>query len=416
MTCVQLLGEFLDPSLPQLPRSTAKVALIFNLKKEAPPQASPTSGINENSPTEVPASTFSDLNAISNSMVPFLPASDRVNDLYAEWDTQGTIDAVREAIEERYEVIMIEANEEAPQKILKNRPSFAFNMAEGLSGVSRESQIPALLEMFGVPYLGSDPLTLALCLDKSRAKEILTFHGIPTPRFVVIKDEEHLAGLTSGHLDRGVEIDLPAIVKPLHEGSSKGIFNSSVARTVAELEREVRIVVNTYHQPALVEELLPGREFTVGLLGNGRGVRALPIVEIKFDALPPEVNRIYSYEAKWIWDRSENPLEIFQCPAILQSDLQEKIVRVAREAYETLNCRDWARIDLRLDTRGEPCIIEINPLPGILPRPEDNSCLPKAARAAGMSYNELITTVLDIGMERCGIPVSKSRPHIAVAV
>jgi D-alanine-D-alanine ligase len=303
-----------------------------------------------------------------------------------------TIHAVRAALEERYEVVMIEADEHAFGKICKIRPFFAFNMAEGLYGASREAQIPAILEMLRIPYLGSDPLTLSVCLDKSRTKEILSYYQIPTAPFTVVRSLEMEAHVT-----------FPAIVKPLHEGSSKGIFNSSVVRDTDELEREVRTVLFTYKQPALVEEFLPGREFTVGILGNGDEIRILPIVEIMFDALPTGVNHIYSFEAKWIWDSTTRPLDIFQCPADIDAGLREEIETICKNSYRVLNCRDWSRIDVRLDAHGEPQIIEINPLPGILPRPEDNSCLPKAARAAGMSYNQLINTVVDIAMRRCGV-------------
>lgn len=341
-----------------------------------------------------------------------------------------TVNAVRVAIEQRYDVIMIEANEGACQKILENRPFFAFNMAEGLHGASRESQMPAILEMLGVPYLGSDPLTLGLCLDKSRAKEILGYHGIPTAGFMVIRDEDQLRSMNSTGSGRNggdseivsaggrhhARVRLPAVVKPLHEGSSKGIYNSSVVRSMEELGHEVRTVLETYGQPALVEEFLPGREFTVGVLGNGNDARTLPIVEIRFDALPPGVNHIYSYEAKWIWDRADEPLKIFECPARLDTLLQEKISQVCLGAYRVLNCRDWARVDIRLDRLGEPNILELNPLPGILPRPEDNSCLPKAARAAGLSYDGLINAVLDIAMKRCGIPVTKMQHQVVEVV
>ena len=427
--CVKLFGEFLDQSLPQLPRSTTRVALIYNVKAEAPSKESLTSGNDKNTPTEAPSRTISDNSPERVTAIRPVSMSNRVNDLYAEWDTMDTINAVKAAIAERYDVIMIEANEEAYQKILENRPFFAFNMAEGLNGVSRESQIPAILEMLGVPYLGSDPLTLALCLDKSRAKEILAHHGIPTAGFTVIRNEDQLGAVVSAASMRdGVSgfgfslgrrqsaLLFPVIVKPLHEGSSKGIYDSSVVRSTEEFERAVLTVIGTYGEPALVEEFLPGREFTVGILGNGSRARTLPIVEIKFDALPPDVNRIYSYEAKWIWDRAENPLQIFECPAKLESALGEKINRTCLDAYRVLNCRDWARVDIRLDARDEPHVIELNPLPGILPRPEDNSCLPKAARAAGLSYAELINTVLDIAMRRCGIPVASSQPQMAEMV
>jgi D-alanine-D-alanine ligase len=192
------------------------------------------------------------------------------------------------------------------------------------------------------------------------------------------------------------------MVKPLHEGSSKGIYNSCVVRNTEELIREVGTVHRVYSEPALVEDFLPGREFTVALLGNGSELQVLPIVEIKFDALPSGMNNIYSYEAKWIWDRSDNPLDIFECPAQLQPSLRAEIEELCRHTYEVLRCRDWARIDVRLDAQDRPHIIEVNPLPGILPNVEDNSCFPKAARAAGVTYNQLIQKVLAIALKRTG--------------
>lgn len=340
---------------------------------------------------------------MDSTNAPAVPGSEHVNDVYAEWDTMETVNAIRKAIEEVYPVLMIEANESAYGKLQKTRPDFVFNMSEGLYGVSREAQIPAMLELLRIPYLGSDPLTLAVCLDKSRAKEILSYHGIRTAAFTVIGRIEEF---------EDAKVKFPAMVKPLHEGSSKGIYNSCVVHNTEELEKEVRTVLTTYGEPALVEDFLPGREFTVAMLGNDDEVQVLPVVEIKFDALPPGVNHIYSFEAKWIWDTTDNPLDIFECPASLSPDLQQKIESICRKTYRILRCRDWARIDVRLDAKDEPCIIEINPLPGILPRPEDNSCFPKAARAAGIQYNLLVQRVLNIAMDRCGLgkaPVSTAR-------
>lgn len=313
-----------------------------------------------------------------------------------------TILAVRDAIAERYAVELVEANEDVYERLRTLRPAFVFNIAEGLHGVSREAQVPAMLEFLQIPYLGSDPLTLATCLDKARTKEVLAYNGVRTASFVVIRSIDDL---------EDARVRFPMIVKPLHEGSSKGIYNSCVARNSEELEREVRTILDVYREPALVEEFLPGREFTVALLGNGDAVRPLPIVEISFDALPAGMNPIYSYEAKWIWDRSDDPLEIFSCPARIESALAQEIRDLCVRTYHILGCRDWSRIDVRLDAAGRPHILEINPLPGILPRPEDNSCFPKAARAEGMSYTQLINAVLDCAMERCGIRVD-GRPMV----
>lgn len=315
----------------------------------------------------------------------------------AEWDSPETIGAVRDVLSARGEVIQIEADADAYAKLRDARPDFVFNMAEGAGGPSRESFIPMLLDGFGIPYLGADPLTLGICLHKAHCKEVLLAHALPTPPFVVWDAPPR----------RLPPFGLPAVVKPLHEGSSKGITDRSLVRTAADLAREVERVIGAYRQPAIVEKFLPGREFTVALLGNGASLEALPIVEVEFAALPAGSNPIYGYEAKWVWDVPGKPLNIFRCPADVGTDLRLEIETISKEAFRVLGCRDWCRLDVRLDERGRPSILEVNPLPGILPRPEENSCFPKAARAAGMDYAALVNRVLDVALRRCGLPVSE---------
>ena len=265
------------------------------------------------------------------------------------------------------------------------RPDIVFNFAEGLIGVNRESHLPAMLDMLQIPYLGSDALTLGICLDKSRAKEILTYHKIPNAKFLVANQTEDIIN---------ANFDFPLIVKPISEGSSKGIFSSSFVKDTKELEDEVSRILISYNQPALIEEFLPGREFTVAVLGNGDEAEILPIIEIRYEAFPEDVVPLYSYEAKWILDTKENKFDVFECPARLNSDLEEKIKDTVLKTYDVLRCKDWSRIDVRLDKNGVPNIIEINPLPGLMPDPNENSSLPKAARVAGMTYNQLIQRAL----------------------
>jgi D-alanine-D-alanine ligase len=316
-------------------------------------------------------------------------------DFYAECDDPETVEAVRDALKERHgEVVMVEADEDAFEKFRRERPDIVFNMAEGVWGDSRESQIPSILEMLRIPYTGSNPLTLAMCLNKARAKEILSYYGIPTARFIV-------AGNSSMEIEK--YLSFPMIVKPMLEGSSKGIKNDSIVRDVPALRRKVAAVIEEYSQPALVEEYLEGREFTVALMGNGATLTALPIVEINYSALPAGVNPIYSYEAKWILDTPEAPLDIFACPAELNGRLKSAIEAVSKDAFGALDVRDWCRIDVRLDSEGTPHIIELNPLPGILKDPKCNSCFPKAARAAGMTFSEMVNGVLDAARLRYGI-------------
>jgi len=280
---------------------------------------------------------------------------------------------------------LVEANNDAYLKLKELKPDIVFNFAEGLNGFNRESHIPAMLEMLQIPYSGSDALTLGICLDKSRAKEILTCHKIPNAKFVVANQMEDIAK---------TKFDFPLIVKPISEGSSKGIFSSSFVKNTQELEDEVRRILFLYNQPALIEEFLPGREFTVAVIGNGNETEVLPIIEIRYEDFPEDVVPLYSYEAKWILDTKENTFDVFKCPAKLDSKLEERIKDTVLQAYNVLRCKDWSRIDVRLDKNGVPNIIEINPLPGIMPDPNENSSFPKAARAVGMNYNQMIQRVL----------------------
>ncbi|MCU0364682.1 MAG: ATP-grasp domain-containing protein [Ignavibacteriaceae bacterium] len=251
-----------------------------------------------------------------------------------------------------------------------------------------------MLEMLQLPYSGSDPLTLGICLDKSRAKEILTYHKIPNAKFLVASRMKDITG---------TNFEFPLIVKPISEGSSKGIFSSSFVKNTKELEDEVGRILTSYNQPALIEEFLPGREFTVAVLGNGDETEVLPIIEIRYEDFPEDVVPLYSYEAKWILDTKENNFDVFECPAKLNKQLEEKIKETVLRTYKVLKCKDWSRIDVRLDKNGVPNIIEINPLPGIMPDPNENSSFPKAARAAGMDYNQMIQRVLYSAAKRYGL-------------
>jgi D-alanine-D-alanine ligase len=324
-------------------------------------------------------------------------------DLLAECDSDETIAAVEQVLQERYQVIRIEADEKAYGRLKRLRPHLVFNIAERLYGPNRESHIPTVCEMLEIPYTGSDPLTLGLCLDKSRAKEVLSYYKIANPAFWIVE----APGVLPSNLR------LPAIVKPLFEGSSKGIKDNSLVRTAAELYERVEEVVAVYKEPAIVERFLSGREFTVGVLGNYPHHEILPIVEIDHSQLPAGAAPIYSYEAKWIWDTPDKPLEIFRCPAEVSPELKRKIETVVTRTCAVLRIRDWCRIDVRLDEKGEPNILEVNPLPGILPNPEDNSCLPKAARTAGYSYSDLIHRVVDEAVKRCGFRTTRVRPTAA---
>jgi D-alanine-D-alanine ligase len=396
----------------------ARIGFAYNQKPE-PAETENVLVAEPSRPEDEPPSNRRDgwsRNSAAASTAAVLSESPSVaaDDEFAEWDSPETIAAVERALAARGEVIRLEANEEFPERLRAARPDIVFNIAEGLNGPNRESHVPAICEFYGIPYSGSDPLTLSLCLDKARTKEILEFHGIATARFHVARNERELDELVrgtrlSGRASRGSHSRVPSFpifVKPIHEGSSKGITEKNYCTTSDELEAQGRFLLERYKQPVLVEEFLPGQEFTCAILGNGDEARVLPLVGMNFAALPDGAVPVYGFEAKWVWDRPENPLEIFECPARIDEALTHEIEKTVLNAYRVLGCRDWSRIDVRLDAAGVPNVVEVNPLPGILPDPADNSCFPKAARAAGMSYDQLIQACLAHAAKRQGVPLS----------
>ncbi|MGB9867379.1 MAG: D-alanine--D-alanine ligase family protein [Bacillota bacterium] len=308
-------------------------------------------------------------------------------DAHAELDGEGTVLALADAIRwAGHDVVFIEGNLNAYQKLREARIDLAFNICEGLRGESRESHIPAILEMLGIPYVGSGVLTLAVALDKPVAKKIFSFHGIPTPKFAV--------------LHPGDQIDcsnmrFPMFVKPAHEGSSMGVTPRSRVNNQQELEEQVTMIWKFYKQAALVEEFLSGREFTVGVIGN-RDPWTLPIMEINFAECPEDHGQIYSRQFKEAWADDK----YYMCPAPVSEELAGWLRRTAVEAYKAIGCRDFGRVDLRLDQDGIPNVLEINPLPGMAPGFSD---FPRAAEAAGLNYNELVAIILDEAAGRLGL-------------
>lgn len=313
-------------------------------------------------------------------------------DFFAEGDSIETIHAISNAIQTGgHQVFELEADDSASQKLEDLQPELVFNLAEGLFGDFRESYIPMICERLSLPYTGSDPLTLAICLNKARTKEILSYYSIPTPAFRVIYPDQNI------NLQAFL---FPAIIKPIAEGSSKGIFDNAIVHNPEMAKQSIQKNFKKYNEPLIIEKFLTGSEFTVAVWGNGNEAEILPIVEMNYQELPAGANPIYSYEAKWIWDRPEKPLNIFKCPADISFLQQKNIEAVALNAYRTLNIKDWCRIDVRFNEEDIPHILELNPLPGILPNPEHNSCFPKAARTQGFGYSEMINNVINIARKR----------------
>ena len=311
----------------------------------------------------------------------------------AEFDTEDTIKGIAKAIKKlNHEVILIEADENAYLKLkrLKSKIDLAFNIAEGLHGADRESQIPAMLEMLQIPYVGSKPLTQAVCLNKAKTKEILNHHRIPTPNFQLFKKENE---------EIKKDLRFPLIVKPNFEGSSKGIFQNCFVKNKKELKTKVRQIIKGLKQAALAEEFLPGREFTVGIIGNSPA-EVLPFVEMDFSALPKNLLPIDSYEVKWIVDNPDSKVQTVICPAKTSQKLKKEIKNICLKTKEALEILDWCRIDVRLDKKGVPNILEVNQIPGIIPDPRENSRLPLAARKKGYQFHQLLGKIIQSAVSR----------------
>jgi D-alanine-D-alanine ligase len=343
-------------------------------------------------------------------------------DRTAELDCPQTIETLRAAIAVKgYEVVLIEADEQAYDRLRTSGVDFVFNIAEGMRGEDREAQIPAMLEMLGIPYTGSGPLTLALCLHKGKTKEILSWHGIPTPAFQV---------MSQPHEPLANTLHFPLIVKLLHEGSSMGLSYASVVDTPQALAARIAYLIDTYDQPVLVEQFIDGREFTVPVLGN-TPPRALPVIEVLFKGprnitlfqpdepvirmlarargqqlITPVTLRLSQNQEHVLLPTKTGedlaiPVALTEsvCPAAIPPSLAKALQDTALRAFQALECRDWCRVDMRLGADGIPQVLELNPIAGLDP----TYWFPRSARAAGMDYPTLIHAILDAARQRYGL-------------
>jgi len=303
-------------------------------------------------------------------------------DQVAEFDFDETVDGLEAAISALgHTPVRIGTAKQLCQRLVAGeRWDLVYNIAEGLHGRSREAQVPCLLELYDIPYTCSDPLVCALTLDKALTKRVVRDAGLATPAFEVITSEDQA---------RHCGLTFPVFAKPSAEGTGKGIGPDSRIVECAQLERVCARLLATYQQPVLVEEYLPGREFTVGIVGTGTRARVIGTMEVEVLGAPDQA--IYSYENKELCDtrcRYSTPPR----DAVLDA-----IEALALGAFRALDCRDVARVDIRLDARGQPSFIEINPLPGMHPTHSD---LPMIATRAGISYQQLVAMILASACER----------------
>ncbi len=304
---------------------------------------------------------------------------------YAEFDSEATLSEITNALNSTgHEVVRIgHARNLLTRLHAGERWDIVFNIAEGVKGRNRESQVPAILELFNVPYIGSDALTMGVTLDKAVAKMVVGHHGIVTPKFVEVCSENDL---------NNFHLKFPVIVKPSEEGTSKGISEESVARDLKAMKKRALWTIDTYNQPALVEEFIIGQEFAVAVIGNAQP-EVLEPVQIAIAGNVDLGEDLYTHE------RVENDDIRYLCPSSAKPELIGKLKEMAGAAYTALGCRDFSRIDFRVDTAGQPYFLECNPLPhlGLI------DVFPLVAKVAGMTYEQIVCRILEHGCKRYGL-------------
>jgi len=309
-------------------------------------------------------------------------------DIFEEYDSPETVNALSAAIcSFGHEVVLLGGGRRFLDTVTHERPDLVFNIAEGLGNYrSRESQVPGVLELLDIPYSGSDPLTLAVCLEKPLTKQLVQSAGVATPQW---KTVENLAEATSAVWS---DFPFPAFAKPAHEGSSKGIRNASRVENAASLGCLLDHQIASYGQPVMVEEYIPGEEITVGMTGNASPgiVGIMRVVPRRQD---PDF--VYSLEVKRNW----RELVDYECPARLPAPILERIAGDCRTIYRVLGIRDLARIDFRIAPDGTPYFLEINPLPGLNPVSGDIVIM---AGLMGWSYQKLVGNILGAALARYG--------------
>jgi D-alanine-D-alanine ligase len=324
-------------------------------------------------------------------------------DAGAEFDRIETIEAIMHSIEsEGHSAFLLPADTNLPYTLRETRPDLCFNIAEGLTGDSREAQVPALLEMLQIPYTASRVLANAIGLDKTMTKRLWRQHGLPTADF---------QEFNTGYELLSRSLCFPMFVKPAREGTGMGMDEGAIVQGEAELRRRIRWVIEEYRQPALVEEYLPGREFTVAVMGRQDaalfahrpelyrrdGFHRFPVLEVEsaYSVTPG----VYGHAAK-TKNYGDEGMPAIYCPANIEPALAEHLNNLAIRGHQAIGALDISRIDFRLSADGKPRMLEINTLPGMTP---DFSDLCVIANADGISYRELVLEILYLGASRFGM-------------
>jgi D-alanine-D-alanine ligase len=300
----------------------------------------------------------------------------------AEFDRVDTIESIAATLNALgYEADPIGNVRQLAQRLVNgDRWDIVFNICEGMHGLGREAQAPALLDAYEIPHVFSDSLVCALTLHKGMTKDVVRAAGVATPDYVVVNEPADIAG---------INLPFPLFAKPVAEGTGKGVSRLSKIESRSQLDKVCRSLLRTYKQPVLVERFLPGREFTVGIIGTGRKAKVLAVLEIIL--LPQADADVYSYRNK------ENCEELVRYQLLSHGELWREIESLCLRSWRALGCRDAGRMDVRLDDNGQVNFIEVNPLAGIHP---EHSDLPIMASLAKVSYKELIRRIMKSAMSR----------------
>lgn len=312
--------------------------------------------------------------------VGFLPGEEGIQE-----DKQQivTMEYIKEALSDEYKVVSLTMNHDLIKNIEKENVDLVFNLCNGIQGEASLSQLPSLLEYEDISYTGSAPLGHGLAYNKIYSGKIFKSSNIPTPGFTYVNSIEEI---------ENINLRFPLLVKPKDEGSSRGIQDDSLTYDKESLIIKVEECLGIYNPPIMIMEYIDGREFTVGVIGNGKDIRILPILEIDFSKLPEGLNKIYSFEVKF--EHANDT--IYHIPARIDESTRSNIEKTAIDAFKSLGLRDYARVDIRL-REGDAYVIEINSLPGL---DKYNSDICKMAYSADMKYDELIKEIVEMGLSR----------------
>lgn len=303
-----------------------------------------------------------------------------------EFDNPQTIDALCEIFSKNgYETARLGSGIDITERLRNDKVDFVFNISEGHHGRNRESHLPSIFEFLGIPYSGSDPLTLGMTLDKTIMKKMAFYAGIPSPRYRVVTVPDDIEAIDG-------KLSYPLISKPAWEGSSKGVYESSKVFDKSALHKSIMHLLTIYpNQPVLVEEYIEGREITVGVIGNNPP-RVLGLMEI-VNKKDPEKDIFYCMETKRDWESMVD----YASPPNINRVLDKHIKDYALMAFGEFGCRDISRIDFRVSKHEKPYLLDINPLPGLSPQYGD---LVIMARMQGINYEELILSILNHALLR----------------